>query len=61
MGNSESNPFVTNDFRGDNIRQQRELKKILKFNPKAVTPVENENFKLAPIRLNGNKTKKIKM
>jgi hypothetical protein len=59
MGNTAikgSNPFATNDIKGDNLRQERELKAILrpkeqpvKFAGEAFNPVALTDTQLAEI------------
>lgn len=63
MGNtpSGSNPFATNDVKGDNLRQERELKAILnptappvKFAGEAFNPVALTDTQLAEINREQN-------
>jgi hypothetical protein len=51
MGNTAikgSNPFATNDIKGDNLRQERELKAILR----PVEPIDQETA--PPVKFGGD-------
>tara|TARA_R100000900_G_scaffold88628_1_gene69065 strand:+ start:183 stop:461 length:279 start_codon:yes stop_codon:yes gene_type:complete len=62
MGNtpSGSNPFATNDVKGDNLRQERELKAILRpIDQETAPPVKFAGDTFNPVSLTDNQLAEI--